>query len=729
MTRKKELGALAGVLLPVALAFADLFAGRSFFIRDLARIYVPERAILRRLLLSGSFPFWNPFAAGGQPLAAIPTAEVFYPPQWLVLLPDLLTGIRLEIVLHFLIAAAGMYCLLRAMRLRGEAAAFGAVSFALSGMMMSLISLLPCLFIMAWLPWLALFTRRALDEGHFRDRAAASLILGIIYLVAEPATMLQASALVLAYALARRGVRGARVAIAIGLLALLVGAGQLVPALDHQRDSGRGAPLPYEQVTQWSMAPLRPLELAGAELFGRYTSGGAYFVGSDHPSRVPWLFSWYCGLLAAALIAAGFVHRIRGWRFTAGVTVVSYLLALGRHTPAFRILYLAGLRFIRYPEKWFLPAAFVLVIFAAVAADRFLTDAAFRRTTFRASLAFIALAAIALALAYTREAPPDVLAQTRLGALMTLATAVALSLILLARERPRAIVVLLALFTLADLIPRGRAVAPRIDDGWYAPPPIAHSIPLGARVYNDADWEMALAPPADLPFAARWRRVRNAALPETQALWGFDGVLANDVTLTNLKPSRAFAELFLRARFGGRPQLVPMLLSFAGATHVIALRDPLSPNDPVRVVALPGNARYWFATALAETGHITDPHPWPRGIAFTDAPFAPARGRVTRVRERANGVDLDVVAGGEAALILAITPHKYWRATIDGAPSPLHVANVGFQLLRVPPGAHHIALRYRNPLVVWCGLMTIVSALALLAAALRSRGSRQPSPR
>ncbi len=412
--------------------------------------------------------------------------------------------------------------------------------------------------------------------------------------------------------------------------------------------------------------------------------------------------------------ARGRTHR--GRPFAAAVAVVAYAVALGRHTPLFRLLYRAGLNSIRYPEKWLMPAAFILIVFAAIVVERFLDDAAVRRSTQIAATAFVVVNAIAG------------------DATRGVATSIALALILFLRGR--LLLALLVLFVLVDLGAHVPEIAPRIDERFYTEPPaIARGIPPRARLYNDADWQLARMPnPPPLPSGARWERVHNAMFPELQALWDFDSVLENDITLTNLRPSLELLTLFQNARFGARRDLIPMLLGFAGTTHVVTLRDPASPSDPVRVVPLPANQRLYFASELAATSRIGEPHPWPRGIAFVERPFAPSPARVVGVREQPSAIDVDVDAAGRALLVIAVTPHKYWRATIDDAPAPLVRANLGFQAIEVGAGRHHVAMRYRNPLVIVFGFLSLAGTLALAViaatdAALRSRAPRPRPPR
>ena len=59
-----------------------------------------------------------------------------------------------------------------------------------------------------------------------------------------------------------------------------------------------------------------------------------------------------------------------------------------------------------------------------------------------------------------------------------------------------------------------------------------------------------------------------------------------------------------------------------------------------------------------------------------------------------------------------------WRATIDGKPAPLIAANIAYQALRVPAGAHEIEFRYSNPLVRWFGIVSIATLIALAILAM-----------
>jgi len=150
---RRDAAAIAIIVAVVTLIFSDvLFFGRSFYFRDVTRFYYPMKKVTRDIILSGQFPSWNPALSEGQPLAANPEFAVFYPPNWLLLLPDYEFAFRLHILLHYYLAAIGVYLLLRSRALRVESAMFGAFAYTLGGLLLSLSCLIPYLFCLAWLP-------------------------------------------------------------------------------------------------------------------------------------------------------------------------------------------------------------------------------------------------------------------------------------------------------------------------------------------------------------------------------------------------------------------------------------------------------------------------------------------------------------------------------------------------------------------------------------------------
>src|ERR1700719_2336981 len=82
----------------ILLIFSDvLFLRTGFYVRRVIRDYLPSRFVLRSIVAEGDFPSWNRFYSAGQPLAANPGFQAFYPGTWLCLLTRFLFGFNLQI--------------------------------------------------------------------------------------------------------------------------------------------------------------------------------------------------------------------------------------------------------------------------------------------------------------------------------------------------------------------------------------------------------------------------------------------------------------------------------------------------------------------------------------------------------------------------------------------------------------------------------------------------------
>lgn len=756
-----DAAAVALLVAIITILFSDvLFLGNNFYLRDVALQYYPIRRVLHDLVRAGELPFWNPRVSGGQPLAANPAYETFYPFQWPIFLPDFDFGFRWTIVSHFYIAAIGTYALLRRLRTRIAPALFGAITFCLGGMFLSLTNLLPFLFSAAWLPWIALFWRRTLDDRRPSDFALTALALGMLLLAADQSMILQAGGLIVAYGIyhaAHHGQsvrRAATASVIVIAAAIFVGSAQLFPALDHQADSSRSEPIPLPVASTWSLGPQRPLELLFPNLDSWYSKElTVVWSRRSHPEfPLPLILNYYPGLLAGVLMLAGLIRRIRGWQFVAALGLISYLLALGRYGPLFRVFHLA-IHSIRSPEKFFISAVFVFSVFAAVVADELDRNPALMRT----SIAIAGcLAAISIALyswahstsyaqlfaALWKESNPLFITASRRGWLLSMIMAATLAGILLAQTRiGNRAYALLGLFVLIDLGMRVDGLAPRIERGYYDPPPVARALAAQGRpirIYNDADKARQRAALPSVPLRARLWAIRNGMIPRMEEIWGFGGMFEEDLDLTTLRPTRDLTRIF-RELAATRPERAALLLAFSSVSHIGLLQIPNPPQDVreynyVRVAAFPGNERFYFADQLIPLGALQSQQSISRRAAIVDiAPFQPQFGRIDDGQERSTRIALDVACAGPAFLVIAITPHKYWRAIVDGRDATLRRANVGFQGLVLPAGRHRIELVYRNPLVIACAIISLVSILALatiaVASALRNRALQPPSQR
>lgn len=774
VSRRTDAIAVASLALIVTLAFGDVLVGvNNFYMRDLTRYYYPAKQILREIVVGGEFPYWNRYFSAGQPIAANPEHEVFYPLTWLILLPSYDFGYRLLILLHLYIALLGMYALLRSMELHPFAAWFGAMSWGLGGVYMSEVNLLPILFCAAWLPLTCLFVRRFLLFGNRRDFAGAALILGLQFLVGEPTTVLQTGFLIGMYALyrgwydARRLVGSISRVFWIALIsisALAVGAAQVIPGIDHVRDSARSHPFDFDLVRAWSMPWAKFAELIYPNILGHISIKRVmwYWGGGLYPGMgSPFLFSIYVGLLVIALSIGGAFVRPRGGRFVLVMCVFSALLALGGHTPFLKLLYDAGIATtIRYPEKFAMMGIFALIIFAAQMLDRILggddgvrdgaIGFAVAATAVAATLAIIGFTPLyertfmniwgltrnALSLRMVAISRTDWIVAAVRGALV-------IGILMTVRLKwRRAWIVAAAVIVAADLVYVTAELNPRMPRSFFDPPPVASTIPRNRadfRIFHEADWYGSTETARQFfstGDAVYWV-VRNGLFPMTPVGSKLRSVLERDYDKTALLPTIDVTDSIWDVKRGGRSDWWEPFMAMSNSWYRAEynnfdaekkrVKGDFKRSLPIRFRETTHWPRYYFADQIVTIRNRQDfvnklsKENFSRAVAFVTRPsFVPSNGVVTRVVESANRATLDVESFGHGFLVMSVTPHKYWRITMDGAAVPAIITNLGYQGIVLAPGRHRVVMTYRNTLVPMSLAISVIAVIFLLVIMLSS---------
>jgi hypothetical protein len=758
----------------ITLLFIDVLAGaQDLYEGDLFRYAWPNKKVLRDVVLGGEFPYWNRAFSGGQPMAANPAHAAFYPLTWLILLPSFGAAFQWFIVLHLYGAAWFMYAFLRSLALSPPAAFLGALSFAIGGLVLSYVTLLPILTAIVWIPLTLLFTRRFLLHRVRRDFVLGAVCFAMQLLVGEPTTILQTGLLLIVYAISRGGIRAAGIVMMLAATALLLAAVAVLPAIDHAADSVRARGFSYEIVTDWSMPPARLGELLHANLFGHnVVEGRRLYWGREVYGRgFPFVMSIYPGLLVSVLAAAGIIARVRGSGLTLALIAISVLLALGDFTPLWRLLYSLGLaRSIRYPEKFILTGIFVATVFAVKTLDIILRgDERLLRIATRvaAGIALVAVAGAVIALtplhpemfAAIWTPPPSLfdpmVAAARKGWLVAAARAALLLILLIAAARaPRRVRIAAAgAFVLLDLGLLAPELARRADPEFLRETPaVLRNLPPNRgeyRLFHHAMWHRTRR--EVVPFYLshpdlRWVD-RNAAIPMAPIAHGFQLALDGDYDYTSLLASTDFHAAVRADLPRLRPDWLEIAASMSNVWYRVVYQDPRSAFaaaggrvrdvQPVGILRMERAPRYAFAERI-ETAHdraefvrrLAAGGP-AKGTAYIDgAPFPPAAGVVRRVTETANTARLEVETAGRAFLTISVTPHKYWRVRVDGRETPAVVTNIGYQGVVIPTaGRHVVEMRYRNPLIAAGAAISLLTLLVLLAvAARRSRKLRAPAP-
>jgi hypothetical protein len=346
---------------------------------DLAHQYVAWRDFGFSELRRGNFALWNPYLYCGTPYFGGFQSGLLYPPNYAYLFLPLAKAINFGIALHIFLAGFFMYLWASRRRLHFLACLLCGALWMFCGEHYLHITAghLCRLIATAWIPIIFL----ALD-GLFEDRSPRWALLGIfavsmmifggdpqyVFYTAVAAGIYCALCLV-------RAER--RLRIALALLLMVAGAAgitavQLWTGLEATGASVRGSSgVPYEFARMFSFPPRNFLTLLAPGFFGDVTHLRYWGLGYLWEMC---LFLSVAGLLLA-IYGTG-AERARR-RFSITMTLILLLLALGAHTPLFRLLYdcVPGFNRFRGMSKFAVQASAFIALLSGIGLDRLLRAA------------------------------------------------------------------------------------------------------------------------------------------------------------------------------------------------------------------------------------------------------------------------------------------------------------------------------------------------------------------
>ncbi|QDU96766.1 Bacterial membrane protein YfhO [Lignipirellula cremea] len=185
------------LLAPGLWFYGRALSDSAFFYRDAGHYYYPLFTWTSDYWQRGEFPLWNPHENLGVPLAADPTASLFYPVKLIFLLPGVtpLGRYALYIALHGWGAAAALYWTARQGGASRYAAALAAVGYAFGGVVLMQYANIVYLAGAAWLP-LALYAgERMLSLASWRWSIVCGALWAMIVLAGDPQTAYHAALL------------------------------------------------------------------------------------------------------------------------------------------------------------------------------------------------------------------------------------------------------------------------------------------------------------------------------------------------------------------------------------------------------------------------------------------------------------------------------------------------------------------------------------------------------
>jgi len=355
-------------------------------------------------LSKGILPLWNPYACCGIPFIAGVQSAIFYPLNLIFLILPIHAAINYSIILHVFLSGVFTYLYLRFIKLNPQSAVVRLSAhdevqnlrpysdrLSRSSCMISSIIFMFCapqifhvyaghltiLCAIMWLPLILLFSEIFICANNFLYALLGGVTVACNILAGQPQYSFYTAIAVFVYFIIRISQEfnnhrdwksaGYRISgfLIIYITGFLLSAIQLLPAFELTKLSVRHT-LSYEWVGHFSFPPENFITLFIPEFFGNLVKTpywGRYLL---------WEMSLYVGILPLILCAlASFYNRNKFTKTFLIMALISFLLALGKFTPLFKILYnfVPGFSLFRGNSKFIFIVAFSLSVLSGIGAE------------------------------------------------------------------------------------------------------------------------------------------------------------------------------------------------------------------------------------------------------------------------------------------------------------------------------------------------------------------------
>jgi len=397
-------GVLGNVLL-TARQIVPCYSGK-----DLFREYVHSRHFGFTQLAEGNLPLWNPHIFSGTPFVGGFQSAMLYPPNLLYLVFPLHTAINIGIALHVLLGGVFMYLWAWRRGLHPAGRAFCGVLFMFCGAHFPHIFAghLSNLCAMAWAPLLFLAIDGMFDSPRMGWSLLGVFAVGMQILAGHPQYVFYTGVAAVIYAGLQLGNARHRLRIEAGLVGMYAGAialtaVQLFVGLDAASESVRAGGISYKFAGSVSFPPKNFLTLLAPGLFGDLTNAPYWGQGAA------WEISAFIGVTGVVLGVLGCFHpdrRLR--RFCLPMVIILAILALGSHTPLFRMLhaYVPGFNKFRGASKFIFQMSLFLIMLAGIGLDRLIKVSRMRRSVILTLLGGAVILGIVAAVLFVSSRDP-----------------------------------------------------------------------------------------------------------------------------------------------------------------------------------------------------------------------------------------------------------------------------------------------------------------------------------
>lgn len=364
----------------IILFFSSLiFSNKTFFFRDIHRLFAPMKYFLSVSFKSGSIPFWCPNYFCGTPFLNDIQSGVFYPFSLVFLILSFPMSLNIYVISHIFMAFCFFYRFIREIGLSGKSALLTAMSYSYGGYTLSSINTLNNLSTLIWLPAILWSFQKAINKKHFQYLYLTVIFLVMAILGGEPQLFIMMAVLLFFWGFTTASnnssglyppLKNAFIVTLLIASAVLITIVQLGPTYCDYKHSIRLGGIAYGEATafslSWGMLKHLIFPLSFPEGF---TTDPAVFTKFFPDNVIPWLLTIYPGFIIVPIVLLGiwfnFPKKMFIWL---GIFFVSLLLALGSNTPVYYLFYKV-FPFFRFPVKFIFLTSFSLMVMAAYCFD------------------------------------------------------------------------------------------------------------------------------------------------------------------------------------------------------------------------------------------------------------------------------------------------------------------------------------------------------------------------
>ncbi len=376
----KKIYVILGLFALTLLYFHDVLTGKVLLVeRDLTTFFYPFRFIWVEAVQQGHFPFWNPFIKCGVPLFATIQPGVLYPLSILYFFLPLDLAFNWTIILHFFLAGAFTYILMRELGASLQGALAAALAFLFSGYLISVHNVLNTLLSVSWYPLVMWLGCRMVRTGLLRWAIASGVSLCCMFLGGgvEIVLLTLASLLLLCFyprvlplKVEESGPNLQRRLVHLGLvLVIFLGLSmvQILPFLELYERSERQGGVQLAKAMLWSLAPKDLIYFLLPSLYGPRSTPDIYWKFQNYLKTI------YVGPVVLCLAGFYFVRQGKCGLALLAAMVVSLVFAFGGHTPLYSLFhrYFPLFSTMRYPVKFLFLFVFYLCLAAGFGLDVF----------------------------------------------------------------------------------------------------------------------------------------------------------------------------------------------------------------------------------------------------------------------------------------------------------------------------------------------------------------------